>query len=58
MAYTGAVLFYCVGYIIVAASHTVGEVAGGEFMQATLRTRTSADSQARSSLPSVTPESV
>jgi hypothetical protein len=28
-AYAAAVLFYCLGYIIVAASKTVGEVAGG-----------------------------
>ena len=32
MAYFFAVLFYCLGYIIVAASRTVGEVAGGEVL--------------------------
>lgn len=31
-AYVAAVFFYALGYIIVAASNTVGEVAGGEVL--------------------------
>jgi hypothetical protein len=56
-AYAAAVLFYCLGYIIVAASKTVGEVAGGESYH-TIRDRTGTDEKAKYCSLSETPASV